>query len=307
MRNYKILMVTAVCIAGVSALFGCGSIKFDPNSTAKSNQSAMQQQHFKQKKVALVLGGGGAKGFAHVGVLEELHKHGVVPDVIIGCSAGAIVGALYATNPDIEVLKSQVLQGKSAEIVALSVSEWPYSMYSSKPMTNFLKKNLKVTDFAATQIPLLVTATDLQDGETKIFSDGDIVSAVIASAAYPMALSPIKIDDRYYIDCGISDPLPTRIAKEMGFETVIAVNISEGLPTSAPNHAFGVLKRSTEIGYINLIKNSLLYADVVIDFNFVNIDLFDDKQNQYLYEQGKIRASQKMPEIIKLTQLLPVS
>lgn len=287
--------------ASTFALYGCGCVKFNPAVKPKENELSLIDQRFSKKKIALVLGGGGAKGMAHIGVLEELNQNGVVPDVIIGCSAGAIVGALYAADPDINTLKMHVMHGKSSDVAALSTDHWPYSVYSVNPLARYLRKNLVNTDFAELQIPLIIVATDLQHGHLHAFHTGDVVPAVIASASYPGAFAPIQIDDRYYVDCGIADPVPTRIAKELGFETIIAVNIAEGLPETSPNHVLGLLKRSTEIGYINLIKHSLSYADVVIDFDFKNVDLFDDRQNLYLYEQGKIRTKAKMAEIIKLT------
>lgn len=283
-------------------LHGCGPIKFNYDQTQPSARQVQEidQRQFKKKKLALVLGGGGAKGFAHLGVLEELNANGIVPDVIIGCSVGAIVGALYTANPDIEAVKAQVLDGTSDDIVTLSSDHLPFSIYSAKPLARYLRKNLAVDQFADLKIPLIITATDLQYGNVVVFNSGNLISAVMASASYPGAISPTKIDDFYYIDCGISNPLPTDIARELGFETVIAVNIAERLPTTSPNHVFGLLQRSTEIGYLSLIRKSLKDADLVIDFDFKNVELFDDKQNKYLYEQGRARTIAKLPQIIKL-------
>lgn len=294
-----IIFIGTLCLC---TLYGCGTIKFNYDQIQPKQREVREidNRQFKKKRLALVLGGGGAKGFAHIGVLEELHANGIVPDVIIGCSAGAIVGALYAANPDIEALKAQVLNGKSNDIVALSGDHLPYSIYSAKPLARYLHKNLAVEQFEDLQIPLIITATDLQYGNVAVFNSGDLIPAVIASASYPGAIHPTKIDDFYYIDGGISDPLPTSIAKELGFETVIAVNIAERLPTTSPNHALGVLQRSTEIGYLSLIKNSRRYADLVIDLDFKGVDLFDDKQNKYLYERGIACTKEKIPEIIEL-------
>lgn len=300
LSKYKYFAVITLCLSVL--LYGCGGpgVKFNPNHKPKPLSKNI---NFKKKKFALVLGGGGAKGFAHVGVLEELHNAGLKPDIIIGCSAGSIVGSLYAADPNIENLKARTLCGKSADIVAMSVENWPYSVYSQNQLARYLDKNLVSRTFYDLKIPFVVTATDLQHGVITAFSEGDLALAVIASASYPGVFSPVIIDEQYYIDCGVSDPLPTRVARELGFEYVIAVNIAEGLPDSPPNHAFGVMKRGVEIAYVNLLKNSLAHADVVIDFNFKNVALLDDSQNMYLYEQGKIRARQKLPEIIRLLHM----
>ncbi len=295
LSKYKYFAIAALCLSVF--LYGCGGVRFNPNHKPKPQ---IKNINSAKKKFALVLGGGGAKGFAHVGVLEELHNAGLKPDVIIGCSSGSIVGALYAADPNIERLKERTLNRSSSDVVAMGIEGWPYGMYSGKQLALYLNTNLETTKFHDLKIPLIVTATDLQYGELSSFHEGNLVSAVVASASYPGVFAPVQIDGQYYIDCGVADPLPTRLAKELGFKHIIAVNISEGLPESSPNHAFGVMKRGMEIGYINLIKNSLTYADVVIDFNFKGVDILDDMQNMYIYEQGMARAREKMPEIISL-------
>lgn len=298
MRILIFILTVCTCL-----LYGCGSIKFNPAVQPRTQTSTSHNiQNIKHKDFALVLGGGGAKGFAHVGVLEELHNAGLQPDIIIGCSAGAIVGALYAADPDIDRLKARTLDGKSDDIVAISVENWPYSVYTSKQMHRFLTKNLAAKDFTELKVPFVATATDLQHGVLTTFSEGNLSPAIIASASYPGVFSPIRIDENYYIDCGVADPLPTSIARELGFKHVVAVNIAEGLPDSSPNHGLGVMKRGIEIAYINLIKKSLSQADVVIDFNFKNIDLLDDQQNIHLYEQGRTRTKEQIPEIKKLIE-----
>lgn len=297
-RPIKYIVITISCTC---LLYGCGSIRFNAQVKPKSQSNTIKMvQNIPHKNFALVLGGGGAKGFAHVGVLEELHNAGLEPDIIIGCSAGAIVGALYAADPDIEKLKASTLQGKSGDIVTVSLENWPYSVYTSKQMHRFLSNNLAVATFEELKVPFVATATDLQYGVITTFSDGALSPAIIASAAYPGVFSPIRIEDNYYIDCGVADPLPTSIARDLGFKHVVAVNIAEGLPDSAPNHGLGVMKRGIEIAYINLINKSLSQADIVIDFDFKNIDLLDDQQNVHLYEQGKARARDKIPVIKQL-------
>ncbi len=254
---------------------------------------------FKQKKLALVLGGGGAKGFAHLGVLEELSRAGIQPDVIIGCSSGSIVGALYADNQDIQALKDLLLSCKKSDVIELSSFEWPYGVYNKNKLQAYLDKNLRAKNFADLKIPFVATAVNLQYGNLTAFSEGDLIPAILASAAFPGAYAPVQIGDQYFVDCAVADPVPVRLAKELGFETVIAVNIAEQLPTSAPNHGLGVLKRSLEIAYINQSKFAVEQADVVIDFAFKDIGLFTDEYNHYLYEEGKKATKLAMDGIQK--------
>lgn len=294
----KLLKITTIIIIGLLVINGCSKIKFIPSERVLIPKTAI----FKQKNVALVLGGGGAKGFAHVGVIEELEQAGIVPDVIIGCSAGSIIGALYAADPNIENLKSTVLSGKKSEVIAVSISDWPYSVYSKAKLKQYLLNNLKVRNFEQLKIPFIATATNFQYGNLTAFSKGDLIQPVVASAAFPGAFAPVKIENQYFVDCGVADPVPVRFAKSLGFKTIIAVNIAEQLPTSSPNHIFGVLKRSLEISYINQSQYSVEDADIVIDFNFKDIGTFTDQYNYYLYEEGKKSAKRAISKILKLLQ-----
>lgn len=279
----------------ILSLSGCTCINF-----SKEKDPYIQQAHpLKNKNLALVLGGGGAKGFAHVGVLEELENAGIIPDVIIGCSAGAIVGALYAANPDIETLKKLVLAGRRSEVIAMSTADWPYSIYSQKKLAAYLLANVKQHQFKDLKIPLIVTATNLQFGNLTSFSDGDIIDPILASAAFPGAFAPVQMHGQYYVDCGVADPVPVRVAKELGFKTIVAVNIAEQLPDTAPNHIFGLMKRSMEIAYANQSKYASEGADVIIDFKFKNIGVFTDEYNDYLYQEGRMAAKKAVPKILE--------
>lgn len=293
----KNIKLKSIIIIITLVINGCGKkIKFNPNE----HSYTPIQANFKQKNLALVLGGGGAKGFAHVGVLEELKKAGIKPDVIIGCSAGSIVGALYAADPNIEHLKKTVLNGKREDVIGININDWPYSLYGKSKLKQYLINNLKVHTFEKLKIPFVATATNLQYGNLTSFSRADLINPILASAACPGAFPPIKIDNQYFVDCGVADPVPVRLAKKLGFKTVIAVNIAEQLPTSSPNHIFGVLKRSLEIAYINQSQYAAENADLVINFHFKDIGTFTDQYNHYLYQQGRKSAKKAIPKILEI-------
>lgn len=289
----KILFISTLALALLN-MPGCGALKF---SGADQPYAPPTPKPTKQKNLALVLGGGGAKGMAHIGVIEELERAGIVPDVIIGCSAGAIVGGLYAANPDITALKTLLLSGKESDILNMTIQDWPYSVYDNNKLAGYLKQHLKQKKFADMKIPLIVTATNLEFGNVTVFGEGEVITPIVASAALPGAFAPVKIADQYFIDCGASDPIPVRVARDLGYKTVVAVNIAEQLPETSPNHMLGVVKRSIEIAYVNQCKYSLEGADVIIDFKFKNIGMFTDKFNYYLYEAGKDGAKPAIPLI----------
>ncbi len=290
------LIIFLTSLMGILSVYGCSAIQFKK----KGVPHLPLQAKFKKTNLALVLGAGGAKGFAHVGVIEELEKAGIVPDVIIGCSAGAIIGALYAAEPNIHSLKSVVLSGKNSDIVETNISEWPYSVYSHHKLIKYLHTNLKSIDFKNLKIPVVIAATNLQHGNLTAFSEGDIIQPILASAAYPGAFPAVKIEEQYFVDCGVSNPVPVQLARNLGFKKVIAVNISGQLPESSPNHIFGMLMRSIEISYINNARSAAENADVVINFDFKNIPVFSDQYNDYLYEAGKKATQHAMPKILTL-------
>jgi len=295
-QSMKIKIIGLVTL--FSILLFCVSCHKDLKfSAAGAPYEPPAPQNIVNKRVTLVLGGGGAKGFAHVGVIEELNQAGIVPDVIIGCSAGAIVGALYAANPNIDALKTLLLSGKKQDVIAFSLSSLPYGIYNENKLGEYLAKNLNTNDFAKLKIPFIATATNLEYGNLTAFSDGDLVKAILASAAYPGFYAPVHLQGQYFIDCAITDPVPARLAKDLGFSTVIAVNIAEKLSDVEPSNGLGVLKRSINIAYINQSKLSAAHADVVIDFDFKDIDMFTDKYNLYLYTEGRRAAKLAIPKI----------
>lgn len=295
----KFLISISFIISTCFSLYGCGTLHF---SHADKPAAPPLPPPTKNKNLAIVLGGGGAKGLAHVGFLEELENAGIVPDLIIGCSAGSIVGALYASNPDAKALKSLVFASKRADVISMDVRSWPYSLYDHHHLAKYLRKTIKYNDFSDLKIPLIVTATNLEFGNLTAFGTGDVIQSVLASSAAPGAFAPVKMYGQYFVDCGVANPIPVQIARDLGYKVVVAVNIAEQLPTTSPNHVLGVMKRSVEIAYVNQCKFAMTGADVIVDFNFRDIGMFNDKHNKYLYEAGKKSGKEAMPKILALLQ-----
>ncbi len=288
----SIFLVTCIAVS----LHGCTKVKFS-GADKPYSQALPTSIENGPRRLALVLGGGGAKGMAHVGILEELANAGIKPDVIIGCSAGAIVGGLYAANPDINALKTLALAGKKSHIIEMSINTWPYSIYNQDKLATYLSNHIAQHDFKDLKIPLLIVATNLEFGNQTVFSQGAPIQAILASAAVPGAFAPVNIHGQYFVDCGVTDPVPVRVAQDLGYETIVAVNIAEQLPKTAPNHLFGMIKRSSEIAYINQCKYATEGADVVIDFDFNDIGIFNDEHNETLYKAGKYATKKAIPLI----------
>lgn len=249
-------------------------------------------------RIALVLGGGGSKGLAHLGAIQELEAAGIRPDLIVGCSAGSIVGALYADEPELIGVEKNLLALSRSDLLDMTLSR--LGLVQGKSLQNFMKKHLRSKTFDELKIPLIVVATDLDSGEAIELSQRDIPTAVGASCAYPGIFHPVFLHDRYLIDGGASSPVPVEVAKKYGAEVIIAIDVSEKLPTTKPYHFFGVAKRGMEIVYRKLVEHSLARADISIRMEFQDVGMFSDHLNHQMYEHGRMKVRGVLAQIKEL-------
>ena len=263
---------------------------------------------FTAPKIALVLSSGGIKGIAHIGVLEVLDQAGIVPDVIVGCSAGAIVGALYAAKKDITHTKKVILNiapysrsyrffGLPSLYKGVVKGEGYFSM---EKMSNYLTETLQVATFAELKIPLAVVATNINKASLTTFSSGPLVSAVCASAAIPGIFQPVHIQDQYYVDGYVISPLPVHIATKLGAKLIIAVSVIEPIKDADISQISSVLFRSFKIANRHRIQNAIKQADFLIDAEIKDTGyLFTSHKGVIkLYEAGR-KAAEKMLKQIK--------
>lgn len=241
-----------------------------------------------KKKIVLVLGSGGSRALAHVGVIEELETLGIVPDVIVGCSSGSIVGALYAYSKDIGKVKELLIDMKYDDLVDLSLFQ-KCAFSTPKKLEKFLEKNLPANDFESLQIPFVAVATDIHKGEPVYFKEGSLHSAIMASAALPGLFPPHEFEGKTYIDGGVCDPLPIGYAKTCDNDCmVIASDISSSLDGFDISSLPEVVRKSFEIIYHRLAHFEKQKADFILEMNFTDVSSpIDDGNNQLLYERGK--------------------
>lgn len=253
-----------------------------------------------RQKVVLVLGSGGSRGLAHVGVIEELENLGIVPDMIVGCSSGAIVGALYAQYKDIGKVKEILIDLTQEDLVDFSLFQ-KYALSTRDKLETFLEEHLTVTDFALLQIPFIAVATDLHKGEPVYFREGELHPALLASAALPALFPPYKIGDRMYVDGGICDPLPVQFARSLGDAVIIASDISPSLDGFHTENLLEVVRKAFEIAYQRLAYAAQQEADILLVMNFLDIDSpIADGVNHRLYERGKEAVRNQSEQIQEL-------
>ncbi|QVL57750.1 MAG: patatin-like phospholipase family protein [Simkaniaceae bacterium] len=262
-------------------------------------QFVVPQEHI---KVALVLGGGGSKGLAHVGVIKELEQAGIYPDLIVGCSSGAVIGALYADQPHVKRLEKLLIGLKRSDLMDISIFASKFGVVKGILFKSFLEENLKARKFRHLQIPFIAVATDLKTGELVEFGGGEIISPIMASSAVPGVFNPVYYKGRYLVDGGVADPIPVRVAKKYGAHIIIAVDVGEDLNDREPSHFFGVARRSLEISHRKLSEYVTRDADVVIRMNFQGLGMFSDSYNQEIYDHGRKMARLMIPHIEKIIQ-----
>lgn len=299
-KCWMLLLVLAVA-AGCRGGIQCYNER-SPSLSCPMPSYAPPDKHY---RVAVVLGAGGARGMAHIGVLEEFEQANIPVDLIIGCSAGSIVGALYAKNPNACEIKGELAKIKKHDFMKMNLFMRCQALCFGHGLKRFLLKHLDNTCFEDLQIPLVVVGTDLCSGELLTFGSGMVAPVVHASCAYPLVLSPVRVYDRVVVDGGVIAPIPVATANEHYVDIVIAVDISNSLSNSMPSNLFGVAKRCTEIQYLHQSSIGTKCADIVIKPNLGNIGTFCDDYNEEMYWAGRIAAREAIPAILEALKQRP--
>ncbi len=258
-------------------------------------------------RVALVLGSGGVRGMAHVGVIEELKAAGIPIDLIVGCSAGSMVGALYADSPDIEKVKEVVWNVKTDSLLDLDLWHCRYGLSQGRSMKSTLSKHLAAKTFDDLKIPLIIVACDLFSGELVPIGSGDLVRAVQASCSIPLMFVPCQHKGRILIDGGVVNPVPAKVARDLGADLVIAVDLCELLPQTIPSNLFQVATRSAEIAFIWQNEICTHHADIIIRPKTSGMGTFNDKMKLQIYEAGRRATREQIPLIKELLHGIDLS
>ena len=250
-------------------------------------------------RVVLVLGSGSARGFAHAGVIKALEDNHIPIDMIVGTSAGSIVGALYADNPSADKLKQLLLNTPRNEVIDFSLMDITQGAISGNSLQNFLVHNLKSELFEELPIPFVAVATDLHSGQIHVFGSGPIAPAVNASSAAPPFFRPVTLYGRTYIDGGVLDPVAVDVAESYHPKLIIAVSLDHPLSKTMPSSSPGVFLRGFDMMLMRLNDYSASKAHVVIRPEPDDeITMFDSSKRDYLIQIGE-KATQSAMEDIK--------
>lgn len=213
-------------------------------------------------KIALALGGGAARGFAHVGVIKALEAHGIVPDIVVGTSAGALVGALYAAGYGGFDLQRVALQMEDTAIADWSLPDRGF--IKGEALQNFVNRSVQNRTLEKLNKPFATVVTDLQTGEMVIFRTGNTGMAVRASSSVPGVFQPVSINGREYVDGGLVSPVPVRAARSLGADLVIAVDISNKPRFGRTRDSIDVMLQTFTIMGQSIAAYELNDADVIV-------------------------------------------
>jgi NTE family protein len=252
--------------------------------------------------IGLALGGGFARGIVHVGVLKVLEQEGIPISFVAGTSVGALIGAAYCSG-----VSPAELEEIAARVRFKDLARWTLSRYgfaTNMRMITFLNKILKVHTFEELQVPLAVTATDFGSGEGVVFRSGPLVDAVRASCAYPGVFLPVKVNGRLLVDGMLAHSLPTKPARDMGADKVLAVTLrSHWVNSDGPRHIFDVIGQCFSIAQDVNCTQARSCADLVIEPDVTGYRYDDFERSAALVKIGEEATRAAMPAIRKWVEV----
>jgi NTE family protein len=248
--------------------------------------------------IGVALGGGFARGIAHIGVLKVLEEEGIPIRMIAGTSVGALIGAAYCSGLSIAELEEVAHRVRFTTFARWTLSRCGFA--TTDRMVSFMTRTLKVKTFEELRIPLGVTATDFNTGEAVVFKTGSIIDPVRASCSYPGMFLPVMIRGRWLVDGMLSHPVPSRPLREMGAERVLAVHLrGQWSKTTAPRHLFDVIGQSFAIAQDRMSPVWRSAADLVIEPDVAGYDYDDFKRADELMRVGEMAMRRALPEVRK--------
>ncbi len=247
-------------------------------------------------KIGLALGGGAARGFAHIGVIKVLEANGIKPDIIVGTSAGSVVGVLYAYGLSGFQLQNMALQIKEDEM-----TDWTLpsrGIFKGEAIQDFINKMVANRPIEKLARPFGAVATDLGTGEMVVFRRGNAGMAVRASSTVPGVFQPVTINGHEYIDGGLTSPVPIQAARDMGADFVIAVDIGHKPSWSKADGLMSELLQTFTIMGNAISRHELSAADVVIRPHTSGVAVTDFNDRHLAIMEGEKAATQALPALL---------
>ena len=274
------------------ALLGAGLLGCDTTGSKKTPIPTIKPR---EPVIALALGGGGAKGFAHIGVIKVLESHGIKPKIVTGTSAGSFVGSIYASGKTPYQLQQLAMQLKESDLRDLTFNR--QGIVLGQKLQDYVNANVGNKQIQQFPIRFAAVATRLDNGKKTEFIRGNAGQAVRASCSIPNVFVPATIANVKYVDGGLVSPIPVGTAKSMGADIVIAVDISARPTKTGAGNMLGLLDQTINIMGQQSINQELQQATVVIQPKVGNLGVLDLSSSQNAILEGEQAAQRKMPVI----------
>ena len=256
----------------------------------------------KRPKVALVLGGGGARGFAHIGVLRVFQEKQIPVDLVVGTSIGAIAGAFFCSGVPMDEA-SEIAQAMSWNQISnfnIPSLAWMFvteKLLSNEKLVNFVNKNIGDITFAELKTPLIAVATDLNTGERILIKEGSVAFAARASSNIPGIFEPVEYRQRYLVDGGLSENIPVSVAEIYNPDIIIAVAIPADITKNSTRNVYMTLMQAIYIQGSVMDKENLSRADIVILPKVGEVNTIDMSRAHETIDLGFLAAEQAVKEI----------
>jgi len=249
----------------------------------------------KPAKIAVVLGAGVSKGFAHIGVLKILELNKIPIHMVVGTSVGSFVGSLYAYGYNPYELQTMAFGLQKDDLIDYIIPD--NGFIKGDKLENFINNKVKYTPIDKFKIPFYAVATDIQTGEEIAFGRGNAGKAVRASCSIPGIFQPAVINDKMYVDGGVVSPLSVDVARRYGADVVIAIDISSSLTSSAPTGTIETIMQAIDIMYNKMAVIQMKNADVVIKPKVGYIGTSDFSKRHEAIMEGEKAAAEALPAI----------
>ncbi len=291
-------MTLVLSLAMPLAMQGCGTtprvpLASDPPVALPTHPPAVARP----PKIGLALGGGAARGFAHIGVIQVLEEAGIQPVLVVGTSAGSLVAAIYASGKT-----GAQLQKVAETMEEVAIADWSLQIFSrgalrGEALQRYVNAQVAGRLIENMPLPLGVVATDLQSGQASLFQRGNTGVAVRASSAVPGVFQPVAISGRDFVDGGLVSPVPVGFAKQMGADLVIAVDISSPPEASVPRDTFDILLQTFSIMIKSINGFELREADVVVRPALAGVASADFSARTRAIEAGRQAMRKALPQL----------
>lgn len=279
---------------------GSTGLSESPSVEAQVRADRINFKKIKQQQsrpiVALVLGSGGARGYAHIGVIKVLEQQGIRPDFIVGTSAGSIVGSIYASGKTADELRDIALNMKANDVRDIKLDMKGF--FDGKKVENYVNQQVNNTPLELLKTPMYVVATELKEGKKVVFNYGNTGQAVRASVSIPSMFVPTKIGEDEYVDGGLVSPVPVDVARDLGADIIIAVDILAQPMHTETSNVWGMFNQNINIMQNHLAREELKHANIVIQPDLREKGhIFDVKGREITIQAGIDAAQNQLQQI----------